>query len=199
MTLSPELVTEWIDSLPISAYLSNAMENLYLGQIRYTTAQTKHKEEGEKRQKLYADDRGRIAAELAKHSHPLKAESAVQYNIVNGQVAPKEVNVEYALLLGQKMATAFRKALPSGFHAKLSSPIKTMEQLKHGIKVGNKTVFDMEAIFLRLLMVGQQRQLQLESIFQYELCAVPSSLIDEYGCLRKGNKAVLARRLGVLQ
>lgn len=48
-------------------------------------------------------------------------------------------------------------------------------------------------------MVGHQRQLQLESIFQYEWCAIPSSLVDGYGCLCKGNKSVLARRLGGLQ
>ena len=46
-------------------------------------------------------------------------------------------------------------------------------------------------------MVGQQRQLQLTTIFQYELREVPPSLIDEYGCLRKGNKSVLVNQLGV--
>ena len=35
--------------------------------------------------------------------------------------------------------------------------------------------------------------------FQYELCAVPPSLIDGYGCLRKGKKSVLCNRLGVVQ
>ena len=74
-----------------------------------------------------------------------------------------------------------------------------MENLKRGMKVGSKTVFDMEAIFIRLLMVGQQRQLHMSQIFQYELCAIPPSLIDEYGCLRKGNKYALANRLGVQQ
>ena len=57
----------------------------------------------------------------------------------------------------------------------------------------------MEDIFSRLLMVGLQREMELESIFHYELCTFPSSLVDEYGCLRKGNKSVLASRLSVLQ
>ena len=35
--------------------------------------------------------------------------------------------------------------------------------------------------------------------FQYELCAVPPSLIDEYDCLRKGNNTVLCNRIGVVQ
>ena len=46
-------------------------------------------------------------------------------------------------------------------------------------------------------MVGQQWEIQLESIFQYELSSVPSSIIDEYGCLRKGSKAVLLSHLGI--
>ena len=43
----------------------------------------------------------------------------------------------------------------------------------------------------------QQRKIQLEDIFQYELYAVPSSIIDEYGTLPKGNKSVFACRIGV--
>lgn len=39
--------------------------------------------------------------------------------------------------------------------------------------------------------------MELAPIFQFELCPVPPSIIDEYGCLRKGNKAPLAHRLCV--
>ncbi len=46
-------------------------------------------------------------------------------------------------------------------------------------------------------MVVQQRKIQLEDIFWYELYAVTSSLIDEYGSLHKGNKASLANRLRI--
>ena len=60
-----------------------------------------------------------------------------------------------------------------------------------------ETVFDSESIFLRILMVGQQRHLQLAPIFSYQLCAVPPTLADEFGCLRRGNKAALMIRLGI--
>ena len=60
-----------------------------------------------------------------------------------------------------------------------------------------ETVFDSESIFLRILMVGQQRHLQLAPIFSYQLCAVPPNLADEFGCLRRGNKAALMNRLGI--
>ena len=60
-----------------------------------------------------------------------------------------------------------------------------------------ESVFDTESIFLRILMVGQQRHLLLAPIFSYQLCAVPPTLADEFGCLRRGNKAALMNRLGI--
>ena len=168
-------------------------------QLPNTSSQTKHKEDGNKRRKLDFDDRETISSELAKHSHPLTNPCEVLYNIVNGQVAPTEVNVDDAVDIGQTMAGSFRNTLPNGFHGEISNKVKTMEQLKRGINVGGKTIFDLDAIFIRLMVVGQQRQLQLTTVIQYELCSVPPSLIDEYGCLWKGNKSVLCNRLGVVQ
>ena len=138
MTLSPQLVTEWIDSFPISVYLSDTMDHLYCEEVPHSASQNKHKEEGDKRRKLDNDDRNLIATELAKHSHPLKDNSDLLYNIVNGKVAQKEVNVDNALMLGQGMASSFMKSLPSGFHAKISCPVKTMEQLKRGVRLVTK-------------------------------------------------------------
>ena len=62
-----------------------------------------------------------------------------------------------------------------------------------------KPAINLETIFLWLLMIGQQRQLELEPLFAYKLCSVPSSLIDEYGCLRKGNKSGLVERVGFVE
>ena len=58
-------------------------------------------------------------------------------------------------------------------------------------------MFDAESIFLRIPIVGQQRQLQLAPIFSYELRAVPLSYMVEFGCLRLGNRAALVNRLGI--
>ena len=57
------------------------------------------------------------------------------------------------------MTTAFRKSLPTGFHAKLSSPVDATKHLKRGVTICDKVVFDLESIFLRLLVVGQQREM----------------------------------------
>ena len=52
----------------------------------------------------------------------------------------------------------------------------------------------MEALFSRLLIVGQSRNTSLVSVFEYELCAVPFSIIDEFGFIRKGNKANIVKK-----
>ena len=53
-----------------------------------------------------------------------------------------------------------------------------------------------EALFARFLIIGQQPNIQLLSVFQYKLSPVPHSLVDEFGYLLKGDKSVLMKRLG---
>ena len=52
-------------------------------------------------------------------------------------------------------------------------------------------------LFSRLLVVGQECSIDIADVFQFELSPVPPALIDEYGCLRKGDKAVLVKSLSV--
>ena len=62
----------------------------------------------------------------------------------------------------------------------------------------DRPAIDLENICVRLMMIGQRRQLELGPLLDYELSAVPSSLIDEQGCMRKGNRSALVKRLGVI-
>ena len=67
------------------------------------------------------------------------------------------------------------------------------------VKVNEKITCDLQALFARLLVVGSKRSMELSNLFDFELSPVPASIIDEFGCLRKGNKSVLVQRLGVLE
>ena len=67
-----------------------------------------------------------ICAELEKPSHPVPSNSDFLYNMDN---APIEIHVRDAVLIGEKMAKSFRNSLPSGFRARISSQLKTMEQI----------------------------------------------------------------------
>ena len=69
-----------------------------------------------------------------------------------------------------------------------------MESIKCGVAIGDKTIYDMASLFCRLIIVGQ---VERQTLFDYELCAVPASIIDEYGCLRTGTTSILASKLKV--
>ena len=72
-----------------------------------------------------------------------------------------------------------------------------MELLKKAVTVKGKAIYDIETLFSRLLVVGQQRSIDIADVFQLELSPVPPGLIDEYSCLRKGDKAMLVKSLSV--
>ena len=159
--------------------------------------ENKHKEEGERRRMMDETDRNKIAEELEKHSHPLNVKSTDLYNIVNGQVAPTKVNVQDALHIGSTQSEKFTALLPGAFHSKIERKVKTMQEMKKVVIVNGKPIFDIETLLARLLVVGQQRGMEVTDIFQYELSPVPPSLTDEFGCLRKADKTVLVKCLGV--
>ncbi len=50
--------------------------------------------------------------------------------------------------------------------------------MKKASLLQGKTVFDHEAIFAHLLLVGQQRNIDLQEVLAYELSAVPPSLMN---------------------
>ena len=71
------------------------------------------------------------------------------------------------------------------------------KEMNKVVIVNGKAIFDIETLFARLLVVSQQRVVEVTDTFQYERSPVPPSLMDEFGCLRKGDKTVLVKCLGV--
>ena len=101
ITLSPEQVAEWIDSFPISAYVSDALDHCYSPDQANSSSETPHKEEGIKNRKVDTDGRRRISEELDKCSHPIGDRERCSVQHRNGQVAPAVVNVSDAMSLGR--------------------------------------------------------------------------------------------------
>ena len=207
ISTNAEQVAVWVGSFSVCANLDLAIEAMYChedagekpfgGTEGECKMKNKHKEEGERRRKMDETIRNKIAEELEKHSHPLNAKSTDLYNIVNGQVAPTKVNVQDALHIGSTQSEKFTALLPGAFHSKIERKVKTMQEMKKVVIVNGKPIFDIETLFARLLVVGQQRGVEVTDIFQYELSPVPPSLINEFGCLRKADKTVLVMCLGV--
>ena len=69
--------------------------------------------------------------------------------------------------------------------------------MKKTLFVNGKEFCNLEAFFVRLLVVGQKRTVSLADLSMYELAPFPSSTIDDYGCLWKSCKSVLILKLGV--
>ena len=109
------------------------------------------------------------------------------------------MNVADSLLIGERMAECYSASLPGGFYAPISCPIKTMGDAMKSKRNPDKPAIDIENVFVRLMIIGQRTQLELGPLFDYELSAVPASLIDEQGCLRKANKSALVNPLGIIE
>ena len=192
MTLYAELVSEWIDSFPITAHVSDRMDHIYADHIPVLSSQKQHKEEFKHRRILDAYDRNFIYAEVEKYPYPLEDDVP----ILTGQIAQTNVNVADSILIGEKTEREYIASLPNGFFNPSSGPITTMSVSKQQVKDKQfRLVIDLESIFLRLLMIGQQRQMEIEPLFACELCAVPPSLIDEHRCLRKATSQTLSNVL----
>ena len=91
-----------------------------LTRSRRSKKQQLHKEEGDKRRQLGADDRKKVLDEFTKCSHPLEVSDPKLYKINIGQKASADVNVHDAVYIGDKQSQSFAESLPAGFH----SPIK---------------------------------------------------------------------------
>ena len=195
----------WVNSFSVCAHLDIAMEQMYNEAEEEQKPHSevdgeennKHKEEGEGRRRLDEADRKKIAVELEKYSHPLNDQQPGVYNICNGQVAPDTVNVQNALAIGSEQSRQFSASLSSQFHKTIKKKVKIMELLKKAVVIKGKAIYDIETQFSWLLVVGQHRSIDIADVFQFELSPVPAGLIDDYGCLRKGDKAVLVKSLSV--
>lgn len=194
--MNDEQVAIWVNAFSICSHLSMAIDEMYCADPEEKRKQlaVRHKEESEKRRNLDAED-GKVYDELKKHSHPLETDNNrfsafAQYH----KWWPNQVSVYTTI--EEKMKKDFSVALPGGFHKKTEKKVKTMQQMKKAISVKRKPVYDMESIFTRLLVVGQQRATEMKEIFKYEFSGIPPALVDEFGCLRKGDESVLVKRLG---
>jgi len=107
------------------------------------------------------------------------------YNIINGLLAADEVNMYQSVSIGGIIAAEITAKLPDGFYV----PFKKV--MKKKMKVGDSSVYDMEKLYARLLILSQKRYVELSDLFEYELAPVPNVLFDDYGDMRKGSKSVL--------
>ncbi len=200
LTLSPDQMARWVLSYHVCNTVSQAMDDMFQDREddEFDTKTNRHKEEGYSRKKLDQADRTKISNELKRYPHPLEQpDSDMLLNVVNGRVADDTVNVQDALAIGESMVADFKKALPTGFYNPIHSKVVTMEAMKKGVRVGAGTVYDMEKLYGRLLVLSQKRDVSLESMLCFELAPLPPAIFDDYGSMRKGTKSPFLHKLAV--
>ena len=116
---------------------------------------------------------------------------------VTPSMISNQVSIASAMAIGSEQSRQISASLSSEFHKTIKKKVKTMELLKKAVTVKGKAIYDVVTLFIRLLVVRQQRSVDIADVFQFELSPVPPALIDEYGCLKKGDKAVLVKSLSV--
>ena len=183
LTMSEDQVAIWVESYSICADVTLAIESMYSADDEM---EEKRKAEGEKRRILDTDDRNSCLRRVEEAFPSSQITSSSFYNIINGKVVNASVNVQETLKMGESMLLDFRSSLPDEFQAPLKRKVKSMEYIKSQVAIDDS---DMAPPFCLLITVGLHRQVELQTVFDYELCAVPAPIIDEYGCLRTGTKS----------
>ena len=113
ISTNPKQVAVCIQSFGICSHLSQSLDDMYSDKVASEkTLSNRHKEEGEARRELDAEDRSKIVRMLWENTNPLLTESTLLYHIINGQVPDEKVNVQDALKIGQAMCKKFTSSLP---------------------------------------------------------------------------------------
>ena len=78
-------------------------------------------------------------------------------NSMHGHIGGSNVNVQDAAELGMDNLRSFYNDMPRGFYASIRKRVTA----RKGVKVGDGTVFVMEKLYGRMLVVSQQRHIDL--------------------------------------
>ena len=127
-------------------------------------------------------------------------------NITTGKVAPKEIEASLTQIpdKGKMILEKFlterlvedQKEL-SFWNAQKKTAILTFANMKKALPFDKekKLLVDPEVLFRCLFAISQQRDINLRTVLQYELAAVPPSLFNADGSMRKTVKSDLAKCL----
>ena len=160
---------------------------------------TYHKEESQGRIKSDAEDRQKIRKFLKNCIHPFEfneKSSSLFFNIYTGETVGGKCNVNKSVDIGVQQMNQFKESLPLGFRNKLSTKVVTMAQITKTDKDVNVEVCNTEVIFSRVIYLLSLNKLDLETLFNYELSPVVTSLVNDAGDPRYSTtKSVLQKKL----
>lgn len=192
ITLNPSATRRWALSLHIRSRLIKDLSNMRDANLSSNEV-TVHKEE-----KI----REKIREKLQTCIDPLNPDGHCDgiVDIASGRISPAAVNVDNAISLGEDQMRKYQESWPEGFHAPLSSNVKTMTICRKRVKLGAGSTFDTELIYSRVMGIMNSRDISIENIFGYELAPIPTSLFEDDGSIRVAKtKSTLKKKLQVEQ
>ena len=116
--------------------------------------QLHHKEEGKARIEADRKDRDGLGRRLDSCIDPLDPKQHPDrstVNTVNGKITPAFVNVENSVLIGEGMLEDFEKTWPEGFYSTIFKKVKTMLASRKSVQIGDSKVYDLNAIYSRVI------------------------------------------------
>ena len=107
-------------------------------------------------------------------------------HITSGKViVDPKVNVDDSLNESKRLMHVFESKLPEGFYEPIPRTIKTMDDSRKGVKLGDKKVVDPEVIYTRALAIRViDPEFQFEGMLEYEMAPHPTSMFDQDGLPR---------------
>ena len=200
LTLKPRSVKIWAYSLHASVVLLDDLDNM---RERQKCPAKLHKEEMAARITTDGQDREKIRKKLEQCINPFHTANHPPelVNVASGKInCDKNVNVEEAVALGKLQLKYFCEKLPAGFHGTLVGEVKVKVMLsdKKGMKIGDVTVYDTEAIYTRIIGLLATGQTTLDAVLKHELAPFPPSMFSKEGdMLIATQKHVLKDKLQV--
>ena len=196
-TLEPGTLTRWALNLHICSRLIKDVTSLTDDPNSDVIT---HKEEMNSRIKSDNLDREKIRLKLQTSIDPFATTNHPSnvVNIVTGQIAPENVNVDQSVLIGEQLRKEYESSWPEGFYQVIPRRVITMSVTKRQIKVDKMSVYDTELIYSRVIGLQSSRDISMKDVLEYELSPVPTSLFEDSGEMRTPKaKSTLKRKLQV--
>ena len=180
-TTSSTTMSVWAKSMHAQTTYLSELHSCSGGKI---SQQTTHKMESKARIDADEVDRSKLRSYLKNCIHPLDTDCHTENqlcNIVTGQIAEENVNVNKSVMNGKALMTKFTEKLPQGFRSTISSTVITMTDTKRQKKSPGKEQYSIESIFSRVCYLMSIGQIDTKDLFSYELSPFPTSLCYESG------------------
>ena len=136
MSKNEEQTAVWVQCFNICTQIAIASNGIYYPQhtddidgqseFEQQSEERIHKEEAAKRKEFDRKGRIKLLEQVRKYFHPITELSEKLLNIVNGKVAPENVNTHKALEIGIAQMREFQEKLPAGLQDVIERRVKFM-------------------------------------------------------------------------